>query len=700
MDNQHTKQLSIPFRIALVAISAALIVAFFPKRTSVSYDYNEGKPWKYGQIIAEYDFPIYKSDHTIKAETDSVLRSFQPYFKYEGSIGNMQIRNFEQDVARGTLGNIPANYRSYLLQKLSEVYEAGIMDSHDFSTVMDSGYKSVRIVEGTKATSMAIKNIFTIRSAYVYINSFADSANISKEVLSRCNINDYLAENLSYDERKTLSEKKELIRSITYSSGMVVGGQKIIDRGEIVDANTANIIASMIKESELRNSNKSIWLQLGGKFLVVILLLSVFLIYLRLYRKDYLEDIRSVSLLYFLLVAFPIITSLISQNSIQYIYCIPMAAIAIFITVFMDSRTAFLSTLIAIVLSSLALQEPYLFVITQIFSSLVAIYSLKQLESRSQLFQTAFLVTALTIVIMLGYEFGQGHTIEMLDTSWYISETINGVLLLFVYPFMFLMEKVFGFTSPITLIEISNVNHPLLRELSKQAQGTFNHSMQVANLASEVAAKVGADVLLVRTGALYHDIGKIKNATYFTENQTSTNLHDNLPEERSAQIIIQHIADGLELAEKYHLPRVIKEFIMTHHGLSMASYFYIQYKNKHPEENVNEQLFTYPGPNPYTKEQAILMIADSVEAASRSMKTIDDDSIRELVKKTVDSKMQSGLLKDCPVTFADVEEAKEVLVASLKTIYHTRISYPTLNSEKAENQKKKKNNHIFRRKSR
>ena len=309
---------------------------------------------------------------------------------------------------------------------------------------------------------------------------------------------------------------------------------------------------------------------------------------------------------------------------------------------------------------------------------MTAISALKDLTERSQLVRVVFEVAAASALVMLGYDLSQGIDLEHLDPTLYVCIAVNGMLLLFAYPLMYLIEKLFGFTSSVTLVELSNTNNTVLRRMSKVAQGTFVHSLQVANLAAEVADKIGAKPQLVRTGALYHDIGKMLNPAFFTENQTGVNPHDELTEERSAQIIISHVTEGLRLADKYHLPKVIRDFISTHHGRSTTKYFYIQWKNKHPEQEPDETLFTYPGPNPFTREQAILMMCDAVEASSRSLKEVTEENLKELVDRIVDGQMQAGYFKECPITFRDLSQAKRVLVESLKTIYHTRIAYPEL----------------------
>lgn len=696
MDNEKKNFARVILRVALVLISAILIVSFFPREGDFSYDFSVGKPWRYGQIIADYDFPIYKSENTIKAELDSVLKTFQPYYTLDSNVVKVQISTFQRNFHSNELQSIPPAYLKYVEEKLKEIYAAGIVDSHDYAMMQDSGYKAIRIEQSTTADVRPLKRVFTTRSAYSYILMMADSIHINRDVLERCNLNNYLFANLNYDKTKSHGQRVDLQMSVSYASGMVQAGQKIVDRGEIITPHMASIIESMKKEYIKRHENNNVvWLQMVGEFLIVILILILFMIYLGMFRKKYLKNTRSLCLLFLLVVGFSICTSLVGQHHLQSVYIVPIATVAIFISVFMDTRTAFVTHFITVFIASMSLHDPYVFSLVQFLAGVVAIYSLRELTSRSQIIRTAFIVTAVTLFFMFGYELSMGHTPKMMDTSWFMYEGLNGVLLLFTYPFIFVFERLFGFTSSVTLIELSNVSNPLLRELSKQAPGTFNHSMQVANLASEVAAKIDADVLLVRTGALYHDIGKLENAAYFTENQTGTNPHDSLSEERSAQIIIQHVKDGLALAEKYHLPKVLKDFIATHHGTSKASYFYIKYLNNHPNEPVDITQFTYPGPNPFTREQAILMMADSVEAASKSLTIVDEDSLRKLVDNIIDTKVQEGYFINCPITFRDIATTKEVFMASLKMIFHMRISYPTLDEQNRKTDNKSVGNSLF-----
>ena len=688
--NKFTRLL---FRVALTLAATAIVVYFLPREQTFAYDYTIGKPWKYGQIIAEFDFPIYKPDQVIRAERDSVRKLFQPYFTMDAGEMDVQLRRFKNDCAAGKMEKVPPAYLRYVTKCLQEVYSCGIVESSDYTAMLDSGVNVVRVVSGTTSQPRTVKELYTTRSAYMHI-MLGDSANFRHDLLSLCNVNNYLAVNVEPDNRKTRSAYQDLLSSISFASGMVQSGQKIIDRGEIVTQKTVSILESMKKESIKRHdNNRQLRMQTLGKFIIVGLLLLMFLLYLYFFRKEYLNSMRCLLLFYFMLTLFPCITSWVEYSTAQSAYLVPYAMVPLFVRVFMDARTSFIVHVVSVLLCSIAVHAPYEFVVVQFIAGAVAVFSVKELSSRSQLLQAALQVTIVTVVFMLGYDLSQGLTLTTFDPSWYICIFINGILLLFAYPMMYIIERMFGFTSSVTLIELSNVNMPLLRQMSKEAQGTFQHSMQVANLATEVAGKIGAKVELVRTGALYHDIGKMKNPAFFTENQKGVNPHDSLPEERSAQIIIQHVTDGLEMAEKHHLPAVLRGFIATHHGKSKTKYFYIKYLNGHPDEAINEDAFTYPGPNPSTLEQAILMMADSVEAASRSLQTITDETLRTLVNNIIDTQMAEGYFKNCPITFHDIEVAKEQFISSLKPVYHTRIQYPTLNqpSQKPKEERSKGN---------
>lgn len=670
--------------IGTVIVVVLLLVYFLPRETKFGYEYEQGRPWRYNSLIATFDFPVYKTPNEVKAERDSALSQFQPFYTEDVQIAQRQIAAFETAWRAGRFGDVPAHCLNHVDKMLRGVYEAGMVPSADLSQMAKERTLGVRVVEGTEAVTRPITELYSTRSAYEYI-VYADTINFPRELLARCNINEYLSPNLSIDSAKTSAVREDLLAAVSPASGMVQSGQRIIDRGEIISAEQYKILQSFERETVRRNDpSKGMWQVVTGQVIFVLCVIVAFVFYLRLFRREYLRSPHSILLLSSLVAIFPLITYAMVDQKFLNVYMVPYAMVPIFVRIFMDSRTAFMTMVCSVILSSFALHYNYEFVIVQFMSGMTAIYALRDLTERSQLLRVALSVFVTSSAIMLGYDLSQGIDFSHLDRSMYVYNAVNGVLLLFAYPLLYMIEKLFGFTSSVTLVELSNTNNSVLRRMSKVAQGTFVHSLQVANLAAEVADKIGAKPQLVRTGALYHDIGKMLNPAFFTENQTGVNPHDELTEERSAQIIISHVTEGVKLADKYHLPKVIRDFISTHHGRSQVKYFYIQWKNKHQGEEPDAKLFTYPGPNPFTREQAILMMCDAVEASSRSLKEFTEESIKELVNRIIDGQVQAGYFRECPITFRDIADAKRVLVESLKTIYHTRIAYPELNAKPAE----------------
>lgn len=674
------------YRICVGIAAILLVVYFMPREGRSAYQFDLGRPWRYSQLIATFDFPIYKSDELIKKEQDSVMHLFEPYFEINQSVEEEQVAKFRKDFAQMEKSGIPYYYKGYIEQKLRTLYQNGIVQPDDYNRLVDDSITAIRIFTANQSVIRPTKDIYSHKSAYKFFFETDDTARYDRLKLQKCNLDRYIVSNLLFDQKKSEEQKKDLLSSISYASGMVMSGQKIIDRGDIVTQETYNILASYLKESKQRiDSTKQEAYLLVGQILCVALIFLCMMLYFSLFRKDYLEKGKSVLLLLTMLVIFPVLSSILVDQNLFSVYIIPFTMAPIFIRVFMDSRTAFVMHTVIILLCAVSLKYPYEFVATQLVAGMVAIYSLRELSQRSQLLRTALIVTVTSLVFYFSLDLMHEKEIDNLEYNIYIYLIINGVLLLFAYPLMFLIEKLFGFTSNVTLVELSNINNDLMRRMSEVAPGTFQHSMQVANLATEVANKIDAKAQLVRTGAMYHDIGKICNPAYFTENQSGVNPHDQLSLIESARIIISHIPDGLKMADKYNLPEVIKGFIATHHGRGKTKYFYISYKNKYPDEEVDENLFTYPGPNPQTKEQAILMMADAVEASSRSLKDYTEESISNLVEMIIDAQIADSAFKNCPITFQDITTAKEVFKEKLKTIYHTRISYPELHKKEENN---------------
>lgn len=680
-NNQNNKLLqSFVSRIVLVVLTVALIVALLPRSQGKMFHYDEGKPWMYGQLIAKFDFPIFKSEETLKNERDSIMKNFRPYFNVNPKIEEQKIGQFLKDYKNGIPG-LPPEYVTLVAQRLHELYQMGIANTAYFTDLQKDSNNVVHIVMGKQAISKPVGEIYTTLGAYENLFS-TPQLSAKRSIIQQCNLNEYIEANLQYDKARSESEMNDMLSLIPQASGMVLEGQRIIDRGDIVDAKTYRVLDSFEQATEKRNESKDqVTSMLIGQSIYVFILLSLFTLYLTLFRNDYFEKPRAISLLYAMLIIFSIITSVMMKHNIFSVYIVPFAMAPIFVRVFMDSRTAFVSHVTMIFLCAVAVKYQYEFIIVQLVAGLIAIYSLRELSKRSQIFLTALLVTVGSAAAYLSLQLIQNDDFSKLDHSMYYHLAVNGIFLLFTYPLMLIIEKLFGFISTVTMFELSNTNNELLRTLSEVAPGTFQHSMTVGNLGVEIANKIHAKGHLVRTGALYHDIGKMVNPVFFTENQVGVNPHDKISDLESAKIIIGHVTEGLRLAEKYNLPKVIQEFITTHHGKGLVKYFYINYKNAHPDKEVDEAPFRYPGPNPWTREQAILMMCDTVEAASRSLSEYTEESISNLVNKLIDSQVSSGFFTDCLITFRDIKIAKQILIERLMSIYHTRIQYPELKTK-------------------
>ena len=664
-------------RAAIVVGTVALISWFMPRDSSSYYQAEEGRPWKYADLTAPFDFPIYKSDEMISREKDSLMEEYEPYYNYDSEIGGKQVSAFVSDFAEGIEG-LTDDYISIIANRLRQLYETGIIDASDYSDLKNDSSSFIRIVKGKSAVSTLTANVYSTKTAYERLLQ-DEMLEPYKGILTKCDLNEYILPNLTYDEQRNEESINDLMSTVPLASGVVQKGQKIIDRGEIVSETAYRTIESYKREMERRSSNVTqMRLTIAGQTLYVGIFIIFFTMYLGLFRKDYFAKVRSMGMLYALILIFSIVTALLARGNLSAIYILPYAIVPIFARIFMDSRTAFMTHVTMVLVCACMMEEPFVFIVVEMACGLTAIYSLRELQFRSQLFKTACFVAGIGIITYFATDLIKASDMAEMDWDYYKYFIINGILLLFAYPLLYVVEKAFGFISDITLIELSNTNNSLLRRMSEVAPGTFQHSIQVGNLGAEIANRIGANAQLVRTGALYHDIGKMGNPIYFTENQSGASPHDNMSYIDSAQVIISHVTDGLKLADKHHLPTILRDFIATHHGQGKTKFFYIKYKNEHPDEDVDELLFTYPGPNPFTREQAILMMADSVEAASRSLPDYTEKTIRELVERIVDGMVTDGFFRECPITFRDLAYAKTVLVEKLKTMYHTRVRYPTL----------------------
>ena len=667
------------YKCLIFVVTVSIISYFMPKEGKFNYDFEFDTPWKYGLLQASFDFPIHKSEQQIQKEQDSLLTFYQPYFDVDKNVEKNMVQKLREDYNQHLKHSLPSSdYIRHIERTLRHIYEKGVLSVQDAQLLSEDSIQTILLVDKNVATSQSVDRLYTVKGAYEHLLN-ADTLHYNRRILQACNLDNYLISNINYDLEKSEASLQELLSTISPAKGVVQNGQKIVDRGEIIDQHTYDILNSLRHAWEKRSDTvQEIHLTFIGQTLLVSVLILCFMIFLELFRKEYYQRKRSVLLLFALIVFFPVILSIMVEENLSNVYVVPLAMIPIIIGIFLDSRTAFMAHTTIIMIYSIFLRYPHQFIILQIAAGMTAIYSLRELSQRSQLLRTALIVVISYAILYFAFELIQEDDLTKLNTRMYIYFAINGILLLFVYPLLFILEKTFGFTSNVTLVELSNINNKLLREMSEVVPGTFQHSLQMANLAAEAANKIGANSQLVRTGALYHDIGKMVNPAFFTENQTNVNPHKNLSYEQSAQVIISHITDGIKLAEKHQLPKVIKDFIRTHHGKGVAKYFYISYKNEHPDEDIDLEKFSYPGPNPFTKEQAILMMADAVEAASRSLSEYTEESIGTLIEKIIDGQVSEGYFKECPITFKDIAMVKALFKEKLKTVYHTRITYPEL----------------------
>lgn len=670
----------------LVIACISAIIYFMPRDTKFNYHFSINTPWTYGQLMSDFDFPIYKSDESIQAEQDSLYREFQPYFNIDSTISTNAIAQFQKDYDDRFYEIItPQQYNSYR-QRLKNAYAKGIISIDNSEIIKSDSLTDIKIVtDDNIARTVNTKKLNTIKSVYRQL-TYNDT--LPKDVLMSLKLEEYIQPNIIYNKAKTELALEELKASVSISDGMVQKGQKIISRGDIVDEKLYKTLQSYQYEWNKRdNEKRQTGFTLLGQILLVTMALLGLIYFLRIYRPAYFAQSNKFILIYLLITLFTLTVAWMVRTHTGNVFMVPFAMVPILLCLFADSRTAFMTHVVQIFICSTMLQSPHIFMLIEIAGGFAAIVSLRELSARSQLFRTVFFVLLSQAMVCFAYELISENDITKLNLSMYIYFLINGALLLSTYPLMFAIEKIFGFTSAVTFIELSNINNELLYKLSQDAPGTFQHSMQVGNLAAEAARRVGANSIEVRTGALYHDIGKMKNPIYFTENQSGgINPHNNLPPEESAAIILRHVTDGVSIANSHHLPDSIKDFITTHHGTSKTGYFYITYKNAHPDEYIDESLFTYAGPKPQTREQAILMMADSVEAASHSLKEYTESNIHTLVDKIIDAQLENGQFSLTPLTFKDIDTIKSTFKERLKAIYHTRISYPEEKKESIKNE--------------
>ena len=662
-------------------ISVLLIMLLFPRELKFRYQFHIGKPWRYGLLTAPADLPIYKTDDQISAERDSILKNFKPYYKFDNTIGSREIKLFGEEINR--LSTRPVHnkgaYVKYIENALNEIYKKGVLNATDYDRLTSTPGGSIMVIgENNIASEKAVANFYSTIQAYRYIVDKAP-ANLSHEYLVELDLEKFIEENVLSDLELTERIRQEMLESIPLATGIVQAGERIIDRGVIVDQHTYDALRSLktMYEKSAGTTQRKASL-FTGQLILILGLLIIFFVYIYLYHPPVAWR-NSYSYLPFMvttLVFGCLLTELTVRLTLFNIYIIPFTVLPITICIFYDSRSAVFINTITILICSLIAPLPWEFILLEFTAGMVAIYTIKDLSKRSQLIKTALFVMLTYCLVYAAIVLYQEGDIAKISWQMYIYFGVNFIVLLFVYVLIYILERIFGIVSNVTLVELSDINTPLMQVLSESCPGTFQHSLQVSFLSAEATRRIGGNAQLARTGALYHDIGKLTNPEFFTENQSAKNPHEGLSPIESAKIIINHVNEGVKIAHKKKIPEAVIDFIRMHHGTGKAKFFLATLKNEHPEIEVDESFFSYPGPNPNTKETAVVLLADSVEAASRSLKEYTEDTLRGLTERIVTAHVDDGLLKDAPITFQDIETIKEVFLEKLKTMYHTRISYP------------------------
>lgn len=662
-------------RVLLAVGAIALISYFLPKENRIDYHYALGRPWNYSLLTAPFDIPINLDSAGAARQRDSINRTFVAIYKHDTSVDRKAILELQQAL-QGT--SLSGQKRNHLIESVRRIYVDGIVDNATYDRIAAGALPEVRFVVNNVAEPTSTANMRSVRSAYAMLDSIFPDAD-TQTAIDRVRITRYLIPNVICDTAESKRMIDQLYQKALAPIGVMQKGERIIDRGDVVTPQTFELLKTYERLAEDRLVKREDFrYTIFGQIAIITLLIVAFYLFLRYFRWRIFNDNRKMVFLMSFLTLFTIASYGVIAALGSGLYVMPFAVVAVIFTTFFDSRTAFFAHIIEVMLCSLVVPYPLEFIMLQFFAGVTAIITVQELSKRSQLVQCAiyiFLIYSLVYVAL--------HVISDGDfskVSRYVFGCfgINVVLFSFSYVLIFLIEKMFGFTSTVTLVELTDINNPILRELSEKCPGTFQHSMQVSSLAVEAAHAIGANSQLLRAGALYHDIGKIDNPAFFTENQRGENPHKALTPDLSARIVIEHVQNGLRRAVKEKLPQIIMDFITQHHGCGKAKYFFNQAQNASPDTPIDPEPYTYPGPNPNSKETSILMMADATEAASRSLTDHSDEAISTLVSRIIDSQIADGLFKDSPISFRDVEIIKRTFTERLRTIYHTRIAYPEL----------------------
>jgi putative nucleotidyltransferase with HDIG domain len=672
------------FKYILMAIAIIAIASILPKQPRFKYEFEKGIVWMHEDLISPYNYSIRKTNQEIKSDKENIAKSILPAYTLEEKVLETQLSEYQADFeakwhsAELLDDDTKEKTFEFGFNLLHEVYRKGIIGlNKNFQKNNDNSNYLILLLKNNVRTEVSTATLLTVTSAYSLVSEkVVANSKVKTEILINV-LKDRITPNIILDERLTESLEKQAIENVSSTRGMVQKGEVIIENGSTVNEEVYQKLESLkiaYEENAKVTGDRNIVLL--GQFLLSGLVISLLMVFLFLFRKDIFHDIRQISLILLVFTSMLFILSWAIKMKLPSLYYIPYCIVPIIIRILFDTRLAMNIHLLVVLIASFFVSNSFEFAFLQITAGMAAIYSIKNLVRREQFLISALLILLNYLIAYLGVSLLREGSFSSLEWMNFLPFVFSVLLSLLAYPLIYLFEKMFGITSDITLMELTNTNSTLLRELAFKVPGTFQHSLQVANLAEAAIFKIGGNALLVRAGALYHDIGKMDNPQFFIENQNKgMNPHDKLPYEESAQIIIRHVINGVELARRHNLPEVIIDFIRTHHGNTKVDYFYQSFLKNFPEKIVDENTFRYPGPIPFTKETAVLMLADSVEAASRSLKEPNADNINNLVERIIDYKLEQNQLNDSNITLKEIETIKLIFKTMLMGIYHVRIDY-------------------------
>ncbi len=686
------------FRGLLFLITLVVIVYTFPRQAKFKYEFTMGKPWLHETIIAPFDFSILKSTDDIEIERGIVKSEHTPIFNYNPTVFEIEaeafINQFEEKWAadkevkkdeKFTFFNlfkqksIDNSTRKYNLanfgySKLKEIYSKGIIQLNgDFS--YESDFR-VLVKKDLVAEKTSVDKFYSINSAANEIN-LSDNLSDSEYEFIVPILLASLDHNITYDKLASDALLENELNNINSTQGLIVSGQVIVNKGELVTADRYQKLLSLKQQYEGQEWNlMSYYLMLLGQFLLVAISLFILFLYIKQYRPEVLNNTTKISMILTLILLMVVVSSVVIAIEPNYLYIVPFCIAPVILKAFFDNRVVLFTHLITTLIIGFIAPNGFEFVFLQLIAGIISILTVLKMYKRAQLFTSVAKIIVVYFLIYIALSITHNGSFANLDWSILLQFAISGALTLFAYPIIFLFEKIFSLVSDVSLLELSDTNSPLLRRLSEEAPGTFQHSLQVANLAEEGVLAIGGNALLTRAGAIYHDIGKLKNPMYFIENQSSNlNPHDELSFEESAEIIISHVLDGIEIAQENNLPDELVDFIRTHHGTTTVQYFYKQFITNFPEQEVDIQDFTYPGPKPYSKETAVLMMADASEASARSLKVPNAENIDALIEKVINKQIAEEQFINADITLKEITQIKKLFKKKLVNIHHARVEY-------------------------